>query len=41
MHEEKIKEVLNLDNRHIYTGDEEEERPEDYGSDLISTHKRK
>ena len=41
MQEEKIKETLNLDNRHIYLGDEEEERPDDYGDDLIATYKRK
>lgn len=41
MQEEKIKETLNLDNRHIYSIDEEEERPEDYGDDLIAGYKRK
>jgi hypothetical protein len=35
-HEESIKESINLENRYTY----EEVRPDDYGSDLISTYRR-
>lgn len=36
-HEEAIKESVNLENKYIYT---EEQRPDDFGSDLIVTHRR-
>lgn len=36
-HEQAIKESINLENKNIYSSDE---RPEDYGSDLISTYRK-
>lgn len=38
IHEEGIKQAINLENKYIY---EEEERSEDYGDDLIYTYKKK
>lgn len=37
-HEEAIKESINLENKNIYT---EEQRPDDYGDDLIATFGRR
>ena len=36
-HEQAIKESVNLENKYIYT---EEQRPDDFGSDLIVTHRK-